>query len=102
MSDDHETLDPIPPGEILREEFMEPLGLSANRMARDIDVPANRISEILAGRRTITADTALRLGVYFGIEPEFWMKLQANHDLRQARRQSEATIRARVRPLNAA
>lgn len=97
-----EPLAPITPGEILKEEFMEPHGLSANRLARDIDVPANRISEIIAGRRAITADTALRLGTYFGIEPEFWMNLQTQYDLRVARRLNEADIKARVRPFNAA
>ena len=95
-------LSPITPGEILKEEFMEPHGISANRLARDIDVPANRISEIIAGRRAITADTALRLGTYFGVEPEFWMNLQSNHDLRVAASTSGATIAERVRPLRAA
>ena len=63
-------LDPIPPGEILREEFMRPLGVSINTLARDLDVPPNRISEIVNGKRAITADTALRLGKYFGVSPE--------------------------------
>ena len=74
-----ELLNPIPPGEILKEEFMVPFGLSANRIARDIDVPPNRITGIVSGDRTITADTALRLGLYFGIEPEFWMNLQVHY-----------------------
>ncbi|WP_434614968.1 HigA family addiction module antitoxin [Azospirillum sp. B2RO_4] len=97
-----EQLPPITPGEILLEEFMVPHGLSANRLARDLDVPANRISEIVAGRRSVSADTALRLGTYFGIEPEFWMNLQSQYDLRVARRTGEAAIKERVRPLNAA
>jgi addiction module HigA family antidote len=63
-------LEPIPPGEILSEEFMKPLDLSINALAREIDVPPNRISEIVGGKRAITADTALRLGKYFGVSPE--------------------------------
>ena len=78
-------LDPITPGEILKEEFMEPLHLSANKLARDIDVPVNRISDILRGRRSITADTAIRLEYYFGIEAQFWLNLQANFDLKCAK-----------------
>ena len=79
-------LDPIPPGEILSEEFMKPLGLSANQLARDIDVPPGRITEIIRGKRTITADTALRLGKYFGVSPEIWLNLQVDYDMRVARR----------------
>ena len=93
-------LTPIPPGEILLEEFMQPLGVSINGLARDIDVPPNRISEIVNGRRAITADTALRLGKYFGVAPEIWLGLQADYDIRKARRttwpQIERKIRARV------
>jgi len=66
-------LTPIHPGEILSEDFMKPLGISSNRLSRDIDVPANRISEIVAGRRAISADTALRLSKYFGTSAEVWM-----------------------------
>lgn len=95
-------LDLITPGEILKEEFMDAHGISANRLARDIDVPANRISEIIAGRRAITADTALRLGIYFDIEPEFWLNLQSDYERRSARRASGAVIADRVRPLRAA
>lgn len=102
MPENAESLSPIPPGEVLKEEFMEPHGLSASRLARDLDVPPNRISEIIAGRRAITADTALRLGLYFGIEPEFWMNLQVQYDLRAARNAAGPDIRARVRPLDAA
>lgn len=81
-----EKLDLIAPGEILLEEFMNPLGISQNQLARDIDVPPGRINEIIKGRRTITADTALRLGKYFGTTAERWMNLQTDHDLRLARR----------------
>ena len=66
-------LEPIPPGEILREEFMKPLAVSINTLARDLDVPPNGISEIVNGKRAITADTALRLGKYFGVTPKIWL-----------------------------
>lgn len=90
-------LTPVHPGEILKEEFMEPMGVSANRLARDIDVPTNRITEIIAGRRAISADTAIRLGLYFNIEPEFWLNLQSNYDLRVAQRaMGDAVGRIRV------
>jgi len=90
-------LDPIPPGEILYEEFMLPLGISINALARDIDVPPNRISEIVRGRRAITADTALRLGKYFNVSPEVWLGLQADYDLRMARRTIWPEIETRVK-----
>ena len=81
-----ELLDPIPPGEILYEEFMRPLGISINALARDLHVPPNRISEIVHGKRAITADTALRLGKYFNVSPEIWLGLQADYDIRVAQR----------------
>jgi addiction module HigA family antidote len=90
-------LDPIPPGEILREEFMKPLGVSINALARDVDVPPNRISEIVNGKRAITADTALRLGKYFGISPEIWLDLQSDYELRVARRDVWPKAGPRVR-----
>lgn len=76
-------LKPIHPGEILSKEFLEPLKLSQYRVAKDISVPPRRINEIIKGKRAITADTALRLGRYFGISAEFWMNLQTNYDLQQ-------------------
>jgi len=74
-------LKPIHPGEILNEEFLKPLGVSQYRLATDTDVPPRRINEIVHGKRGITADTALRLGRYFGLSPQFWMNLQARYDL---------------------
>ncbi|MCR4313683.1 MAG: HigA family addiction module antitoxin [Candidatus Uhrbacteria bacterium] len=71
----------IHPGEILLEEFLEPLEISQYRLAKDINVPARRINEIVLGKRSVTADTALRLGLYFKISPEFWMNLQTYYDL---------------------
>lgn len=75
-------LDPIQPGEILLEEFMKPHGLSIHSLARKIDVPPGLISEIIHGRRAITADTALRLGRFFGVSSEIWTGLQADYELR--------------------
>ena len=72
------------PGEILREEFMIPLGLTARRLAEEIDVPPNRITEIIRGRRDVSADTAIRLGRRFGTTPQFWLNLQDAHDLSKA------------------
>jgi len=95
--EENELLDPIPPGEILYEEFMKPLGLSANQLARDIDVPPGRISEIINGKRSITADTALRLGKYFSVSPDIWLNLQVDYDMRIARRTIWPTIEPRVR-----
>jgi addiction module HigA family antidote len=92
-------LDPIHPGEILEEEFMRPLGLSANALARRIDVPVTRVSEIVRGKRGITADTALRLGRLFGTSSEFWLGLQSEYDLRVARQESGSSIQTRVVPL---
>jgi len=77
-------LEPIHPGEILFEEFMKPMGISINRLARDIAVPPGRISAIVNGNRAITADTALRLSKYFGVSAELWLGLQAELDFRIA------------------
>lgn len=79
-------LDAIHPGEILLEEFMKPLGVSINRLAREIAVPPGRISAIVNGKRAITADTALRLSKYFGVSSDLWLGLQADFDLRIAKR----------------
>ena len=92
-------LEPIPPGEILEEEFMRPLGLSANALARRIDVPVTRISEIVRGKRGITADTALRLARLFGTSSELWLGLQAEYDLRVARRDLAPVIEGTIVPL---
>jgi len=78
-------LSPITPGEILLEEFLKPMGISQSQLAKDINVPANRISQVVHGKREITADTALRLGKYFGIEPEFWLNLQVRFNMKIAR-----------------
>jgi len=93
-------LDPVHPGEILMEEFLRPLGLSQNRLALDIGVHPRRINEIVLGKRSITANTALRLSRYLGTTPQFWLGLQADYDLdvemdRFGRRlQEEVKVRA--------
>jgi antitoxin HigA-1 len=76
---------PMHPGEILLEEYLKPMGISQNRLGRDLNVPVQRINEIVRGRRTITVDTALRLGRYFHTTPQFWLNLQSRHDLEIAR-----------------
>jgi addiction module HigA family antidote len=78
-------LDPVHPGEVLLEEFLEPMGLSQNRLGLDIGVHPRRINEIVLGKRRITADTALRLARYFGNSPQFWLGLQTDYDLDVAR-----------------
>jgi len=78
-------LSPITPGDVLLEEFLKPMEISQNQLAKNINVPANRVSQIIHGKREITADTALRLGKYFGIEPEFWLNLQVRYNMKIAR-----------------
>ena len=96
MSTKTKLLEPIHPGEILLEEFMKPMEISINRLARDIAVPPGRVSAIVNSRRAITADTALRLGRYFGTSPEVWMGLQADYELRIAQRTIGAEVEKRV------
>jgi len=83
--------EPIHPGEILLEEFLRPMDISQYRLAKDISVPQRRISEIVQGKRAITADTALRFGRYFGMEAQFWLNLQSRYDLQKA--EDELNIR---------
>ena len=92
-------LKPVHPGEILREEFMAPLELSMNRVALDLRVPVTRIADIVNGRRSITADTALRLARYFKNTPSFWMNLQTRYDLEVAEDALAARVVRDVRPL---
>jgi len=86
------------PGEVLAEEFLKPLGLSVNALAMALRVPATRIGAIVKGERSVSADTALRLARFFATSPEFWVNLQALHDLTKARRKSGMTIARDVRP----
>jgi antitoxin HigA-1 len=90
-------LDEIHPGEILLEEFMKPMHITARQLAADIDVPPSRISDIVNGNRPITADTALRLGLFFKMEERFWVNLQAEYDIRIARRTLLDKILPRIR-----
>ena len=90
-------LPPITPGEILLEEFLRPMEISQNQLAKDINVPANRISQIINGKREITADTALRLGQYFKMEPEFWLNLQVRYNMKIAKEKSGHQIKKEVK-----
>ena len=93
-----ERLAPVSPGEILAEEFLKPLGMSNYRLAKEIGVPAQRIGEIIAGRRGVTADTDLRLCRFFVLSDGWWLRLQADYDTEKARRAMAQTL-ARIRPL---
>jgi len=92
-----ERLDEIHPGEILLEDFLKPMGISARQLAADIDVSPSRISEVVNGQRPITADTALRLGLFFSMEPRFWLNLQTEYDMRVAARMGMDAIATRIR-----
>lgn len=96
MTSKQRLLEPIHPGEILLEEFMKPMGISINRLARDLAVPPGRTSAIVNRKRAITADTALRLGRYFGTSPEVWIGLQADYELRIALRTIGPEVEKRV------
>jgi len=87
----------VHPGEVLLEEFLHPMGISQNRLARDIGVPPRRINEIVHGKRAVTADTALRLSRYFGTSDGFWMGLQADYDLEEARERLGPRLEREVR-----
>ena len=91
-------LPPIHPGEILSEEFLKPLRMSMNKLAEELHVPANRITQIVEGRRSITGETALRLARYFGTSAEFWLGMQKDYDLQVARDEFEAEVERQVQP----
>ncbi|MBU3621084.1 HigA family addiction module antitoxin [Polynucleobacter sp. CS-Odin-A6] len=90
-------LDEIHPGEILLEDFMKPMGITARQLSADIDVSPSRISDIVHGNRPITADTALRLGLFFSMEPRFWLNLQSEYDMRVAKRDLQSQMESRIR-----
>ena len=96
------TLSNIHPGEVLLEEFLKPMGISQNRIGREIGVPPRRINEIVLGKRSVTPDTALRLARYFGSSEEFWLGLQMDYDLEEARRALSSKIARDVHPLGSA
>ena len=93
---------PVPPGEMLKEEFLVEYGLSQNQLAKAVGISPNRIAEIVNNRRRITADTALRLGLYFGNSPEFWMNLQSHYDLKTARQRLTREDERRIKSNRAA
>lgn len=97
MTSKQKLLEPIHPGEILLEDFMKPMGISINRLARDIAVPPGRVSAIVNGKRAITADTALRLSRYFGTSPDVWMGIQADYEFRIAQRTIGPEVEKRIR-----
>jgi addiction module HigA family antidote len=90
-------LPPIPPGEILLEEFLKPMGLSQNQLARDICVPPGRVNDLIRGRRGVTRDTAARLAIYFGTSPDLWINLQARYDAKIATRDVLPKLTRRIR-----
>jgi antitoxin HigA-1 len=90
-------LDEIHPGEILLEDFMRPMSITARQLSSDMDVPPSRISDIVNGTRPITADTALRLGLFFGMDARYWLNLQSEYDVRVAKRDLLGDMKARVR-----
>jgi addiction module HigA family antidote len=92
-------LAPVHPGEILKEDYLEPLGISAHRLAMELHVPATRIGDIVNCRRSITADTAIRLARYFNTSAQFWMNLQNQYDLEVAQDESGAEVERDVHPL---
>jgi len=92
----------ITPGEILDQEFLQPMHITQYRLARDIGVPPRRVNEIVKGRRAITADTALRLGRYFGMSPEFWLNLQSHYDLEREEERLAGRLEKEVKVLAAA
>jgi addiction module HigA family antidote len=94
-------LPPIHPGEILIEEFLEPMGISQYRLAKDISVPPRRINEIVHGKRSVTADTALRLGRFFGMSAQFWLNLQTRYDLEVTEDLLENRLKEEVQSLKA-
>ena len=93
---------PVTPGEMLQEELLAEYGLSQSKLAKALGISPNRIAEIVKNRRRITADTALRLGLYFGNSPEFWMNLQSQYDLKMARRNLKAADAKRIKAQRAA
>ena len=102
MSNSEKLMPPVHPGEILREDFMKPMNLTANKLALDLHIPATRIAEIAHERRRITADTALRLARYFNTNPEFWLNLQNFYDLEVSRRSGTLSeIERHVQPVSA-
>jgi addiction module HigA family antidote len=96
------TMKPPHPGETIKEEYLVPLGMSTTALAKELSIGAPRLNEVVRGRRSVTADTALRLARYFGTTPELWINLQSFYDLRMAQRKAGKTIERQVTPRRAA
>ena len=94
--------DPVHPGVVLKADLLEPLGMSVNKLATELHVPANRLGQIINGKRGISPDTSLRLARYFGFTPEYWLNMQAQYDLEIIRRQSIRQIEKEIKPREAA
>jgi len=92
-------ISPIHPGEILKEEFLDPLGLSQREFARAIDVPPNRVNEIIRGRRSVTGDTAIRFSLALGTSPEMWLRLQARYELEKAMEESAPDLKEKIKQI---
>jgi addiction module HigA family antidote len=92
----------VHPGRVLKEDLLDPLGISVNRLASELKVPANRLGQIVHGRRAITPDTSIRLGRFFGFSPDYWHNMQRHHDFELARRESLARIEREIQPREAA
>lgn len=101
MTSQKKFIPPIHPGEILKEEFLDPLGLSQRAFARSIDVPANRVNEIVRGKRAITGDTAIRFSLSLGTSPEMWLRLQARYELEKAQDESDPNLKDKIKPVSA-
>ncbi len=89
---------PVHPGKVLKLDLLVPIGMSINRLANELHVPANRLSQIIRGKRGITADTSLRLARYFGFAPEYWLNMRAHYDLEITRRRSTRKIEREIKP----
>lgn len=94
--------EPVHPGLVLKEDLLDPCGMSINQLAKELHVPANRLSMIIGGKRSISPDTSLRLSRYFGFSPEYWLNMQMHYDLERIRRQSMKQIEKEVKPREAA
>ena len=92
-------ISPIHPGEVLKEEFLDPMGISQRAFARKIDVPANRVNQIVNGKRGITGDTAIRFGLALGTSPEMWLRLQSRYELEKAQDESDPDLDKKIEPV---
>lgn len=102
MAKERKLRPPVHPGTVLRSDLLIPIGMSINRLAKELHVPANRLSQIVQGKRGVSADTSLRLSRYFGFTPEYWLNMQAHYDLEIARRRSTRKIERDIKPREAA